>query len=178
MKMKNKIKSLDDIWWKSINLSPFEVRKVANNTKTNFIFRERYGKTSPKRRFWKNDYVFIRELWHPDFFSNGHYIYESDNSYPYVSWNPPQQMPRQAAKVFIKIIRIDRKRIQDLRIDEIRKSGFDDREQFALDWDTIRWRKTDKWESNPMVGIYKFRRINIKKYGDGPIVKPRYAEEE
>lgn len=168
-----KIESLDDIWWKSINVPPSDVSKILRNAITMFIFRERYGRIKSKRRFWKNDYVFVRELWHQDFFSSDRFIYEADHEYPYVAWNPPQQMPREAGRIFLKILKIERKRVHDLTIKEIKLNGFENRGEFIKHWDQTYWRKNDRYESNPMVKTYRFKRIFIKKITGGPVIKPR-----
>ena len=173
--MVRKIKSLDDIWWKSINLPPTEIMKILDGTKTNFITRERYGKRFPKRRFWKDDYVFVRERWHPDFFKEDSFIYEvgTEKSHEYVNWNPPQQMPREAGRIFVKIIKVERKHIWDLNLREIKGTGFKNELDFMAAWDIDHWKDGDRQEFNPMVRVHKFKRIQIKKYGDGTVIRPR-----
>jgi len=165
------VESIDKIWWKSIIVPSDDIIKILDGKKQAFIFRERYGKAWPKRRFWNGNFVFVRELWHPDFFHEGGFIYEADKKYKWVNWNPPQQMPREAGRIYLQIVKINRCRIKDLSLKQIKLDGCNSRSDFVSRWNERYWRHNDSHEANPMVSIYEFRKIHIKRYGGGNVIK-------
>jgi hypothetical protein len=169
-----KVKSLDDIWWKSICLPPNEVRKILNGKKRMFVFRQRFYGKRTRRWFWKWDHCYIRELWHEAFSTKeNEFIYEADDALKWVSWKPPQQMPRHAARLFIQIVRIGKCRVQAIPMKRINLLGFDSKEEFVKHWDERYRKDNDKYETNPAVDLYKFRRITIKRMDDRPVVNPK-----
>lgn len=171
-----KIKSLDDIYWRPVILPSSEIIKILEGKKTALITRERYKRrwlVPTKFRFYKKNYLFVREPWCRNPENENEFWYEIGGKHSVPHWNPPQLMPREAGRLFLRVINNERKRIQNLTPNDIRGYGFNTRDEFVLYWNSRYWRPNDKYEANPMVKIYRFKRITVKKYGTGPVIKPK-----
>lgn len=125
-----------------------------------------------KAPYAHGDVLWVRETWAQ---VNGVYYYRADdrdNLGVFGGWCPSIHMPREAARIWLRVTRIRVERLQD--IDEAgaeaecgqalickRKPVRTAREDFALAWgNTIKsvdyWRYG--WEANPWVWVIKFER--------------------
>lgn len=126
------------------------------------------------------DILYVRETWCdrwlPDGFLQGNdrYGYKADGipSYGYWGnenqckdnvWIPSIHMPKEAARIFLKVINVRAERLQDITEDQIKKEGI--RKEFppqAQDAFQELWDSTTKeyrWRLNPWVWVIEFEKI-------------------
>ena len=140
--------------------------------------RTRYG-GSRYFTVYRADYK--EDLYHED--------YPKDMKGAKVKWKPSIHMPKECARIFLRVTNIRVERLQDIEIEDIENEGFDfityepkDKnkmysadehgsidcyEDCALEWWQNLWNSTSKegykWEANPYVFVYEFERIdNVK----------------
>ena len=130
------------------------------------------------------DILYVRETWTNDKLIFGknvvsNYLYKADGDMEIVDnagrevsykWRPSLHMPKEAARIFLKVIEVRVERLQAITIDEIRKEGLSsmavhagDKEiaykEWQLLWDsTIDKKKMDQygWDANPWVWVIEF----------------------
>lgn len=128
-----------------------------------------------KPRYHKNDILWVRETFqhtkclnlHPSDDNYG-YIYKSDDQpwedYENWKWKPSIFMPKEAARIFIKVINVHVQRLQDISESDaiaegiiIEKTPFiEPANAFASLWQSINGKKS--WAQNPFVWVYEFER--------------------
>ncbi len=109
--------------------------------------------------------------------SDGCFVYRADCPYPEkVSWHPSIHMPKQAARIWLKVTNLYVERLQNMSLDDFIKEGaairpesFNDpenayqqaKEKFMNIWDST-VKKSDRemygWDANPWVWTIKFER--------------------
>ena len=146
------------------------------------------------------DVLYVRETWFyeehlhdrtagkPDLASGRYlhrYIYKADNSnYPVNigvganGWHPSIHMPKEAARIFLRVTDVRAERLQDIIIEDIRKEGLTSMavhagdteiayEEWKLLWDST-IKKSDiplyGWDANPWVWVIEFERIETDEY--------------
>ena len=126
------------------------------------------------------DVLYVRETWSTD--KNGEYMYRTnygvtmDDSFPpsMFKWKPSIHMPKEAARIFLKVTDVRVERLEDIsdigcEAEGIRPSvdgnGQDWRENengwhrtFRQEWDSIYKEKGYGWDTNPWVFVYKIVR--------------------
>ena len=122
------------------------------------------------------DILYVRETWqcfNP--YSDKEYVYKATNDCSDVTnmkWLPSIHMPKEAARIFLKVTDVRVERLQYITEMQVRKEGF--RDYLAADdifypcgyyfrqtWDsTINKQDLDKygWEANPWVWVIEFER--------------------
>lgn len=130
------------------------------------------------------DVLYVRETWSLDeSLPYDNYVYRTnygtteDDSFPpsMFKWRPSIHMPKEAARIFLKVTDVRVERLQDMKTDDVIKEGaypYDDyfkgtsRTQFAFEvWEKL-WNSTiDKadlerhgWNANPWVWVIEFER--------------------
>ncbi len=127
------------------------------------------------------DILYVRETW-VDTVSlpldcahygiNDKYMYKAnclDDINPPWKWKPSIHMPKEAARIFLKVIDVRVERVQDISEDEAVAegfSGFEDEaylvlpsEEFAQYWDSLDAKRGFGWDENPWVWVIEFERI-------------------
>lgn len=132
------------------------------------------------------DILWVRETWCE--YDSDHvidklkYAYKADatldseqvrKEYGY-KWRPSIFMPREAARIFLRVTDIKVERIQDITGDDAEKEGaglvgyqvgtgesVKDTSLFKVLWDSINSKRGYGWDKNPWVWIISFERINI-----------------
>lgn len=159
----------------------------------------RYGEKFFKLPYQKGDVLYVRETWGwcpcwdcgldttPDGCKNpviydfkkkehGCYMYRAsceDSKYSLAdTWHPSIHMPKEAARIFLKITNVKAERLQDIDIDGIRNEGLlsaavhcEDMEIALKEWEIL-WNSTIKksdldrygWDANPYVWVIEFER--------------------
>lgn len=137
-----------------------------------FYALETFSKIKP------GDVLWVRETWQrlSDF---GEWRYEYRADYEdddplrldgmYITWRPSIHMPKEAARIFLKVKDVRAERLQDISVDEIRAEGLDVlgktvNTSFRM-WREL-WDSTVKkadlprygWEANPWVWVIEFER--------------------
>lgn len=91
------------------------------------------------------------------------------------NWKPSIHMPKEAARIFLKVTDVRVERLQDIDIDGIRNEGLSsmavhagDTEIALKEWEIL-WNSTIKksdietygWDANPWVWVIEFERIEV-----------------
>lgn len=116
------------------------------------------------------DILYVRETWainnitphDPDF------VYKADYDCaikPYCEWkwHPSIRMPKEAARIFMKVTNVRVERLQDCGNMQAKDEGCNCCSQFARIWDsTIKKSDLDKygWAADPWVWVIEFERID------------------
>lgn len=120
-----------------------------------------------------------------DSVSEGCYVYRAGYPCPErVVWHPSIHMPKQAARIWLKVKDVRVERLQEMRLDDflnegivIRPEAFNDpenaywqaRDQFSWIWNSTLKKSdltTHGWDANPLVWAIKFERCG-KPEGEG-----------
>lgn len=126
------------------------------------------------------DIIYVRETWCR---ADDGYYYKAGfkdteglmKAYGY-KWHPSIHMPKEIARIFLKVTDVRVERLQDITEMQVRKEGF--RDYLAADdifypcgyyfrqtWDsTIKKQDLDKygWEANPWVRVIDFERVQVE----------------
>lgn len=126
-------------------------------------------------RFKKGDYLYVRETW--DYLEGwkigdpsivGKYFYRADGDFRPCSWKsnwrPSIHMPKEAARIFLKVTNVLVERLQDIDDDGVVSEGLEIGAPFDELWDrTIKKSDLDRygWDVNPWVFVIEFERIGV-----------------
>ena len=107
-------------------------------------------------------------------------IYKSGKNYPYDTdcikkWKPSIHMPKEYARIFLKVTNVRVEKIQDISLEDMLKEGINHKKSYNYG-DIVKtytqvkrefinnWNSTAKdgckWEDNPYVFAYEFEKIN------------------
>lgn len=132
-----------------------------------------------KKMAWKppyhtDDILYVRETWVQ---AAAHTLfYRADNSIQNILWRPSIHMPKEAARIFLRVTNVRVERLQDITADGIRNEGLSSmcvhsgdmeiaQKEFAILWDaTIKKSDLDRygWDANPWVWVIEFERIEVE----------------
>lgn len=126
------------------------------------------------------DILYVRETWnwYPiEMCSRESYIYRADFTYEkagYVTWKPSLHMPKEAARIFLKVKDVRVERLQEIDDKGAYMEGAGEPNiiyqlgarvcEFARIWQsTIKKEDIDKygWDANPWVWVIEFERIEL-----------------
>lgn len=135
--------------------------------------------------YWPGDYLYVRETWAKQqglyWHKAGLPIDENGRAYcvePPEKWKPSIHMPKEAARIFLKVTDARVERLQDISYTEVPDEGIDPRmgedgypaydptADFIELWDsTIKPKDHDKygWDANPWVWRIKFERVEVEQ---------------
>ena len=112
------------------------------------------------------DILYVRETWKKA--PNGYYYYEDwqrDDIADVTKWKPSIHMPKEAARIWLKVTNVRVERLQDMTDDDAEAEGCFDYTSTALGfpdvWDsTIKKSDLDSygWDANPWVWVIEFER--------------------
>jgi len=137
------------------NKLPYAVGDILWVRETFTILEPEHCEGMSKRFFYKADQV--EEEWRLDCIADG-YSYK---------WKPSLFMPREAARIFLKVTDIKIERVQSISEEDAIAEGFEQHRP-DIDWLSARfefkaiWRTInglDSWDINPWVIAYKFERV-------------------
>lgn len=166
------------------------VKTLAEETVTPLVSLARFLCTNGEREwiegikmsYQKGDVFYVRETWGrysvcegimPDIY------YKADGNAPdKIKWIPSIHMPREAARIFLRVTDVRVERLQAMSIDDIRQEGITENkralfkgtygallEEFMELWDTT-VKKSDRdkygWAANPWVYVIEFERVKVK----------------
>ena len=130
-----------------------------------------------KPPYQTGDILYVRETWK---YAMGYtadglldtYVYKADGKASELmvedNWRPSIHMPREAARIFLRVTDLRVERLQDISGEDVRREGCILREWFENLWDrVIKKPDLDKygWDANPWVWVISFERCN--PYGKG-----------
>lgn len=120
------------------------------------------------------DIIYVRETWAE---WSGGYVYKADgtiSTYPISfvdKWRPSIHMPKEAARIFLRVTDVRAERLQEITDKGIRREGCGERDiiycngwlrcEFVDLWDsTIQKKDIDRcgWAANPWVWVIEFER--------------------
>jgi hypothetical protein len=123
-------------------------------------------------KYQVGDILWVRETWGKD--ENGEYVYRTnygtteDDSFPpsMFKWKPSIHMPREAARIFLKVTNVRVERVQDITAHDAIREGmeseipFDTVDEFKELWNNLNAKRGCGWESNPWVWVVAFEKIS------------------
>lgn len=135
----------------------------------NFVDKEHTEQLSTVERtcpICTGDILYVRETWKEA--PNGYYYYEDwqrNDIADVTKWKPSIHMPKEAARIWLKVTDVRVERLQDMTDDDADAEGCFDYTSTALGffdvWDsTIKKSDLDRygWNANPWVWVIKFER--------------------
>ncbi len=117
------------------------------------------------------DILYVRETWCKGKFrgEEEQYYYRADNKIPYCEWHPSIHMPKEAARIFLRVTNVRVEQLQDITDEQAEKEGCNDFTSTALGffevWDkTIKKSDLDKygWNADPWVWVIEFERLEVE----------------
>lgn len=141
--------------------------------------------TLNKSPYQVGDILYVRETWCIDSYSGvdlkPHYYYKAEAYNPDRKWKPAIHMPKEAARIFLKVTDVRIERLQDIDGYEVEKEGlkfvnnpliYEDTatfntvalKEFSKLWNSmIKKQDLNKygWEANPWVWVIEFERIKF-----------------
>ena len=117
-----------------------------------------------------DDILYVRETWQE---WTGGYLYKAwpegihqPGYFIGMPWRPSIHMPKEAARIFLKVTNVRVERLQDIDYEQAKKEGCNDYSSTALGfcylWDsTIKKPDRDRygWEANPWVWVIEFEMV-------------------
>ena len=121
-----------------------------------------------------DDILWVRETWVKDFDVLAWaevYLYRADyNSRSMRFWKPSIHMPREAARIFLRVTGVRVERLRDMTLADVLMEGIKETDEYEKTWDRWHqtWNHTIKpaelpaygWEANPWVWVIAFERIS------------------
>ena len=130
----------------------------------------------PPYRYAPGDILYVRETWCDDRqFTHdstpGRYFYKASESENF-KWKPSIHMPKEAARIWLKVTDVRVERLQDITSEQIYKEGVEVEEPHVLNGEEKRyafsslWNSTVKksdidrygWDASPWVWVIEFER--------------------
>lgn len=119
------------------------------------------------------DILWVRETWvawSPTYGTEPRLIYKADDNVPSgVKWNPSIHMPREAARIFLRVTGVRVERLRDMVLGDVLIEGIKEADEYEKTWDRWHqtWNRTIKtkelpvygWEVNPWVWVINFERV-------------------
>lgn len=128
-----------------------------------------------KPRYLPGDILWVRETWHnwPDDCGNNYFYMADDNGEGFSpKWHPSIHMPKEAARLFLRVTGVRVERLQDITEEQCEKEGMTEIQKSVLNedeywyWFKNPWNTTIKpgdidtygWDANPWVWVIEFER--------------------
>lgn len=113
-----------------------------------------------------NDVLYVRETWCQ--VAANIFWYKADSKIQNILWHPSIHMPKDAARIFLRVTGVKEERLQEITDEQAEKEGCSDYTSTALGfsdvWDsTIKKSDIDKygWKANPWVWVIGFEVIEV-----------------
>lgn len=114
------------------------------------------------------DILYVRETWaawSPTYGTAPEIIYKADgySQSHKMKWRPSIHMPREAARIFLRVTDVRVERLQDIDDDGVVAEGMEIGAPFDELWDTTikpKDRALYGWDANPWVWVIEFERIS------------------
>ena len=148
------------------------------------VYADEYGEKFFRLPYQQGDILYVRETWCKGSWMNEkeRYYYKADDNDFHCVWHPSIHMPKEAARIWLKVKDVRAERLQELTEDgakaevENRKNGknvgWEEKmrrtaiERFTEIWDsTIKKSDIDRysWQANPWVWVIEFERCEKPK---------------
>ena len=122
------------------------------------------------------DILWVRETWNclpipePLRGTSKTYWYRADGAEQRDKWRSPYHMPREAARIFLRVTGVRVERLRDMTLADVLMEGIKETDEYEKTWDRWHqtWNHTIKpaelpaygWEANPWVWVIAFERIS------------------
>jgi hypothetical protein len=147
------------------------------------------GTTMRKMRFYKEiksryaigDMLFVKETWQQTYDCRYHYKADEPEN---TGWKSSIHMPREAARLFLRVTDLREERLQDITVEDCMAEGLDcdnsinnpdpathdgirswntsySQMLYKELWDKLYAKRGYPWECNPWVWVYTFERITV-----------------
>ena len=123
---------------------------------------------SVKAPYSIGDILWVRETWNGDWCD--HYIYKADGGSAVSAgydkeprWHPSIHMPRDAARIFLRVTDVRVERLQDIDDDGVVAEGLEIGAQIDELWNRTLSKSSRAmfgWDANPWVWVIEFERCN------------------
>ena len=140
----------------------------------------RYTQFCCKPLYKRGDILYVRETWaieecqsclsglnYSVVYCQCRYVYKADGEKS-IKWHPTIHMPREAARIFLKVTDVRVERLQDITPDDMDKEGLPfcmsiaPYDGFEEMWNAIYAKRGYSWNSNPWVWVYEFKRTEAQ----------------
>lgn len=152
--------------------------------KGSYVYRQIGMMPYPETPYKSGDILWVRETWAYKPYNNNKIYYFADGELGSLNverWKPSIHMPREAARIFLRVTNVRVERLQDITEDDALNEGVKDpydyqnsdyydqphmrgieinKSAFAGLWDSINAKRGYSWESNPWVFVYEFERTD------------------
>lgn len=122
--------------------------------------------------YQQGDILYVRETWCKGFWMNEkeRYYYKADDNDFHCVWHPSIHMPKEAARIWLRVTDVRVERLQDMTDDDAEAEGCFDYTSTALGFPDV-WDSTIKksdigrcgWAANPWVWVVEFERCEKPK---------------
>jgi hypothetical protein len=127
------------------------------------------------------DILWVRETWSPVQVLPKRYLYKADaenggegDGLP-IRWRPSIHMPREAARLFLRVTDVRVERLQNISAEDCEAEGYFEtapveprpRSWFSEVWNARNAKRGYGWDSNPWVWVYTFERITKEEAEHG-----------
>lgn len=145
------------------------------------VYADEYGEKFFRLLYQQGDILYVRETWCKGSWMNEkeRYYYKADDNDFLCTWHPSIHMPKEAARVWLKVTDVRVERLQDIDGKGCVKEGIEEEplkdvgEEFVKGmyhdlWDsTIKKSDLDRysWQANPWVWVIEFERCEKPKEG-------------
>lgn len=138
------------------------------------VYADGYGEGFYKLPYQPGDILYVRETWCKGSWMNEkeRYYYKADDNDFLCTWHPSIHMPKEAARIWLKVTDVRVERLQDMTDDDAEAEGCFDYTSTALGfpdvWDSaIKKSNLDRysWQANPWVWVIEFERCEKPKEG-------------
>ena len=136
----------------------------------NFFDNNGFFHGAAQQKYFKGDVLYVRETWAYGRVRGGTYQYfykaDYDGKYPIV-WHPSIHMPREAARIFLRVTDVRVERLQDIDDDGVVAEGLNIGAPFDECWNrTIKPEDRNQygWDANPWVWVISFEKISSDEY--------------
>ena len=149
------------------------------------LYADGYGEKFYKLPYQPGDILYVRETW-GEGYTEGTYIYKADDKLAELSmfektsrrlYHPSIHMPKEAARIWLKVTDVRVERLQDITSEQIYREGTEVEKPFVLNGEekryafSVLWNSTIKksdldrygWEANPWVWVIEFERCEKPK---------------
>jgi hypothetical protein len=141
------------------------------------VYADGYGEGFYKLPYQPGDILYVRETWCKGSWMNEkeRYYYKADDNDFHCVWHPSIHMPKEAARIWLKVTDVRVERLQEISGEDLIKEGIDffrsNYVRVAFDEYKNIWNSTIKksdidrygWDANPWVWVIEFERCEKPK---------------
>lgn len=114
------------------------------------------------------DILWVRETWYQHY--DGAFAYRASSSFDTKGWRPSIFMPREACRIFLRVIEVRAERLQDMPLFDVWSEGTPqmpgntdsdgavNHQDYRYLWDKLNAKRGYGWDTNPWVCVITFER--------------------